>query len=369
MNTARDASLSQVIGVIDLMPCGAALFDRSGRILHANARLESMTQHEAGALVGRNLRDMYAGDEAQQIAANIEDFETAREGEFFLPLPNGKKLPVMVSGGPLRQGDTPTEYRLVTLMDISELKAMQEHCQEQYREITQLSDTVLEQALHLKDHARVLEQKVRQRTRALHEANMAAITMLAVASEQRDSDTGAHVQRIRDYSEALAREIGLSDQEAEHIGYSAILHDVGKIQVPDDILKKPGPLTPEQREQMKGHTLAGEHILSDKSFFDTARAIARSHHENWDGSGYPDGLGGEEIPLAARIVHLADVFDALASKRVYKPSWPPEDVIAAIRDGSGTQFDPRLVDAFRALVASGAWAAIGQRAGDQRDVA
>jgi PAS domain S-box-containing protein len=349
---------TRLVSVLELLPCGAILLNRDGEIVYANPVLRRMARRSDGDLVGRSLVDLYPDAEARaRIEQSLQTgFEENRNSEFFLPLPEGGQLPVAVSGGPVYCAATNDLYRLVTLIDISALKQAEQQAQEQYREVARLSDTVLEQALALQDHSRLLERRVRQRTRELHEANMEAITMLAVASEVRDTDTGAHVQRIRDYTIAIAREIGLPDAEIEELGYSAILHDVGKIHVPDDILKKPGPLTPEERRVIELHPEAGERILSQKPFFAVARQIARSHQENWDGTGYPDGLRGTEIPLAARIVRLVDVFDALSSARVYKPAWSLDEVIAAIRDGRGTLFDPQLVDALLGLIESGEWA-------------
>jgi putative two-component system response regulator len=148
--------------------------------------------------------------------------------------------------------------------------------------------------------------------------------------------------------------MGLPDTEAERIGYSAVLHDVGKIHVRDDILKKPGALTDGERAEMQKHTVVGEAILSDQPFFAMARQIARAHHENYDGSGYPDGRRGRAIPLSAGIVHVVDVFDALSSDRVYKRAWPLDRAAQAIRDGRETEFDPRVVDAFMPLFERGA---------------
>ena len=124
---------------------------------------------------------------------------------------------------------------------------------------------------------------------------------------------------------------------------------MGKIHIPDKILKKPGPLTADERSIMQGHTLAGEHILNGQGYFSTARRIARSHHENWDGTGYPDALAGDAIPLEARIVHLADVYDALTHTRAYKPAWSPADAREFIRSQRARMFDPQIVDAFFAL--------------------
>jgi HD-GYP domain-containing protein (c-di-GMP phosphodiesterase class II) len=224
---------------------------------------------------------------------------------------------------------------------------------EQFSQVAQLSDTVLDQALHLKRHTRVLEETVRERTRELREAHLDAIYMLAVASEAKDEDTGAHVRRIKQYSELIAREMGASAAEAEHIGYAAVLHDVGKMHVPDQILKKPGPLTPEEREVMQQHAVMGERILGETPFFAMARQIARGHHENWDGSGYPDRLAGEQIAPAVRIVHLADVFDALVSPRVYKAAWPIDRAVQEIKSLAGIMFDPHAVSGFLRVLDNG----------------
>jgi PAS domain S-box-containing protein/putative nucleotidyltransferase with HDIG domain len=354
--------------LLDSLQAGVILLTRDGMIAHINPRLCEMLGRSADALVGRPVRELYEGDaEAlREFDVSREPFDLPNEAEFFLPLPDGRRLPVMVAGR-VPPDDSPLgAYRIVTVIDVSALKDAEARVRDQYEEVARLSDTVLEQALALKRHNRTLEERVRQRTRRLREAYMEAIYMLAVASEAKDEDTGAHVLRIRDYTEALAREIGLPPIRAERIGYSAILHDVGKMHVPDDILKKPGPLTDEERRIMQTHTVVGEQILSEKPFFDVARQIARSHQENWDGSGYPDGLKAEDIPLPARVVRLADVFDALTSERVYKPPWPPEEAIAEIRRSAGTMFEPRIVDAFVRLVESGTWAAIRERQPDAR---
>jgi putative two-component system response regulator len=237
----------------------------------------------------------------------------------------------------------------ITLTDISPLKAAEDDLRNQYRIIAELSNNILAQAEDLRDYSEQLENRVRERTLELHDANMDAIYMLAIASESKDEDTGRHVRRIQHYSAALARELGFPRSEAERIGYSAILHDVGKIHVPDHILKKPGPLTPDERRAIQEHTTAGEHILTAKPFFATARMIARSHHENWDGSGYPDRTGQSDIPIEARIVHLADVYDALTTPRVYKLAWTAHDAQKVIEESTGKMFDPDIVKAFTSL--------------------
>lgn len=199
-----------------------------------------------------------------------------------------------------------------------------------------------------------LEQRVEERTAQLKEANLGAIYSLAMAAEAKDDNTGTHVLRIQSYSKALALKLNASEEEAEEIGYSAIMHDVGKISIPDEILKKPGKLTQKEFATMKTHSISGERILPSSDFFKIARQIARSHHEKWEGSGYPDGLKWKSIPFAARIVAVADVFDALMSRRSYKDSWPVDKAMAEMRAQSGIHFDPEMVEAWIELFESGA---------------
>ena len=276
--------------------CGALLLDRKGTILIANQRLVDMMGSPPACLKGRRFAEIYEVEEdRERVRARLAEFGTAREGEFYLPRVDGSRAPVILSSRPLGMIEPLSSYMVVTAIDISRQKAAESKLSEDYRTIAQLSDTVLNQALDLKHYSEGLEQMVRERTEEIREANMESIYMLAVASEARDADTGAHVRRIQSYTEQLARELRLPPTDVERFGYSAILHDVGKIVVPDQVLKKPGQLTIEERSLMQQHAPEGERILSDKPFFEIAREIARSHHENWDGSGYPDGLSGESI--------------------------------------------------------------------------
>ncbi|WP_054773150.1 HD-GYP domain-containing protein [Methylogaea oryzae] len=185
--------------------------------------------------------------------------------------------------------------------------------------------------------------------------------MLSVACEGKDEDTGFHVQRVQHYTEALALELGVAPEEAEHMGIMSILHDIGKLYIPDAILKKPAKLDDSEWSVMREHALHGVKILGDDPFFEVARVIAISHHENFDGSGYPEGLVGEAIPLAARIAKLADVFDALTSKRPYKTPWPLEQVLEHIQSQAGTHFDPKAVAALMRLMENGTISDIMQR--------
>src|SRR3990170_2120491 len=175
---------------------------------------------------------------------------------------------------------------------------------------------------------------------------------LTLAAEQRDKETGSHIKRISLYSQLLARYLRLPEQAVEAIFFASPMHDVGKIGIPDSILLKPGSLTDAEFEIMRTHTTIGAEILkdSDSEILDTAREIALTHHERWDGSGYPRGLRGEEIPLSGRIVGLVDVFDALSSRRTYRGALPAQEVLRFLERGAGTHFDPALVETFLGIV-------------------
>jgi HD-GYP domain-containing protein (c-di-GMP phosphodiesterase class II) len=198
----------------------------------------------------------------------------------------------------------------------------------------------------------VLEQRVRERTAELRDTQLEVVRRLGQAVESRDGDTGEHIERISRLCQQLARAIGLGEDEAELIGHASTMHDVGKIGIPDSVLLKPSRLDPEEWALMRSHTTIGAAILAGSSspLLQTAESIALTHHERWDGTGYPAGLRGEEIPLAARICAVCDVFDALLSKRRYKRGWTMEEAIEELTAQRGRQFDPALVDAFVALV-------------------
>ncbi len=200
---------------------------------------------------------------------------------------------------------------------------------------------------------RVAKRRARALQRQLgtiRDAEREAVLILARAAEAKDEDTGEHVARVGDLSAALAERIGLPAAEVEDIRYAAMLHDVGKLHVPDRILLKSGPLLPDEWDVMRRHTVWGAKIMGSSPAFESARAIARWHHEDWDGAGYPDGLRHDRIPLGARIVRLADVFDALRTERPYKPAWELERCLEEIQRNAGRQFDPDLVRAFISVV-------------------
>jgi putative two-component system response regulator len=196
-----------------------------------------------------------------------------------------------------------------------------------------------------------LEAGVRERTEDLHKARLEMLERLAVAGEYRDDSTGEHTRRVGRTSALVAGALGVDEEEVELIRQAATLHDIGKIGIPDWILLKPGKLTPEERELMKKHVPIGRAILSGSRspLLQMSEQIAFTHHEWWDGTGYVSGMDGNEIPLAGRIVAIADVFDALTHQRPYKEPMPVDAAVAEIRRSSGEQFDPSVVEAFQSL--------------------
>jgi putative two-component system response regulator len=205
--------------------------------------------------------------------------------------------------------------------------------------------------LQLQRHNETLEQRVQERTFDLDLARLETLERLALASEYRDDDTNEHAQRVGRTVALLADELGRPPDERELIRRAAPLHDVGKIGIPDAILLKPGRLDPAEYELMKSHAVIGHQILSGSGsrVLQLSAEIALTHHERWDGKGYPHGLAGEEIPLVGRLTALADVFDALSHRRPYKEAWPLDATVAEIKLGAGRQFDRTVVEAFEAL--------------------
>lgn len=208
---------------------------------------------------------------------------------------------------------------------------------------------------HMRNYQRELEDEVAKRTQELKKAfekiknaSLETIYRLTQAAEYKDEDTGAHIQRMSNYSATIARAMGLNEKTVESILYAAPMHDIGKIGISDRILLKPGKLDPDEWTIMKTHTTIGGRILSgsDAGFIRLGEIIALTHHEKWDGSGYPEGLKGKKIPLVGRIVAITDVFDALTTKRPYKEPFSLEKSFDIIKKGRGNHFDPDVADAF-----------------------
>lgn len=207
----------------------------------------------------------------------------------------------------------------------------------------------------MKSYQEKLEAEVARRTKEvsdaldkLEDASLDTIMRLSRAAEYKDEDTGSHIMRMSQYASSIALELGLGEKVAQHIQYAAPMHDVGKIGIPDHVLTKPGKLDADEWEIMKRHTTIGANILggAEVGFLKLAEVIALTHHERWDGTGYPRGLKGNAIPLAGRITALADVFDALLSKRPYKEPFPMDKALAIIKSERGKQFEPVVVDGF-----------------------
>lgn len=213
-----------------------------------------------------------------------------------------------------------------------------------------------------KDYQKTLEREVEKKTKELQKAylrlnqaykeiqslSLEVIYRLAKAAEYKDEHTGAHIHRISFYCKRIAEAVGLSKEQVETLQYASPLHDIGKLGIPDSILLKPGPLTPQEREVIKLHTVIGAKILekSNLRYIKSAEKIALYHHEKWDGTGYPFRLSGKNIPFFARIVAIADVFDALTSDRPYRKALPFDMAVQIIKSEKGFHFDPEVVEAF-----------------------
>lgn len=206
----------------------------------------------------------------------------------------------------------------------------------------------------LRHHADHLEEMVRERTIELEAARLDVLDRLAAAAEYRDYTTGRHTHRVGLLSALLAQELGLPEPDVELIRRAAPLHDVGKIGIPDRILLKPGKLTHDEFALMREHVGVGARLLSHgrSKLINLAQEIAETHHERWDGSGYPHGTSGDDIVLVGQIVAVADVFDTLVNERPYKKAWPVADAISEVRRLRGRWFAPRIVDAFLAVITS-----------------
>ena len=201
-------------------------------------------------------------------------------------------------------------------------------------------------ALH--DRADWLNQEVHKATLKIRERERDTVMHLARLAQYRDAETGAHILRMAHYSARIAKQLGFSLEDQELLLDAAAMHDIGKVGIPDALLCKPGKFEPHEFEAMKAHARLGFELIKDSQseILQAGAAVALGHHEKFDGSGYPSGLKGEDIPIFSRIVAVADVFDSLTSKRPYKSAWPLDEAAQYLRDGAGTHFDPLCVDAF-----------------------
>ncbi len=238
-----------------------------------------------------------------------------------------------------------------TIVEVTAFDAgAQDYIRAPFDELVLFARLRLHQQLYVQK--RQLAALIQQRTRDVGVSQLEIVKRLRAAAEFKDDETGSHIERMSRTAQLLARAAGLSETESELIFQAAPMHDLGKIGIPDRILLKPTPLTPDEWRTMRMHPGIGAGIIGkhDAPILKVARRIALTHHEKWDGTGYPRGLKGEEIPLVGRIVALADVFDALTSERPFKPSWPIDNAVAYIREQTGRHFDPRLASLFLELL-------------------
>ncbi len=343
MNRRRVDTL-EPSALLAMIPCPALAIDDDDAIHAVNEAMGQLIGMDNSQFVGRRLSEFVLGQEIQQSerqgrGSHTDQLHVMRCGGGTIRL-------VLENRGPNGFVADSGELAIVTLANVTALKRSEEGWHELCTHISRLSDTVIEEALRLRHRLQMAEGSDVRNTLALRDAYFDAVYMLAMASEARDQQTGAHLRRIAAYTRAVATALCISGADADDISSAAILHDVGKLHLPDALLQKNGPLSDNERRRVQEHTLAGERMFPDKPAFALARQIARSHHENWDGSGYPDGLRGEAIPQAARIVHVADVFDALVSARPYKDAWPTDRAVEYLTENAGTLFEPCVVDAF-----------------------
>lgn len=323
-SAAEDARLHQYI--INSTVDSIVVTDLTSKIMYVNPGFERTTGYSLGKVFGKALSTVCAQDNAlvHEEIRNSLSKKGYWAGEAISKHKNGGRWTSFLTISLVKDEKNNAIAYVGIARDVTERKALQARIS--------AVNTELEGA-----------------NQELKGAHIDAILMLSVACEAKDEDTGDHVQRIQHYTRAMANEIGLPEELKEQIAYSSMMHDVGKIHIPDYILRKPGRLTTSEFEIMKMHTIFGERILLEKQRYQLARQIARSHHENYDGTGYPDNLKGEDIPLPARIVKLVDVYDALSTKRPYKEAWSDLEAFEIILPMRGKQFDPMLVDTFERL--------------------
>ncbi len=356
--TARAIENMRIL-VVDDQPLNVALLEK----ILSNAgftRVESTTDSlEVEARVGRELPDLILLD---LLMPNLDGFGVM---ERIAPVVQkaGTYLPILV----LTADVSPETKRRALAAGAHDFLTKPFDATEVELRLRNLLAT---RSLHLQlqGHAQLLELKVKERTQELEEARLEILERLALAAEYRDDETGRHTDRVGRACDLLGRAMGLPPADVELMRRAAPLHDIGKIGVPDAILLKPGRLTPEEFGVMKQHTVIGARILSGSRFplLRIAEQIALTHHERWDGSGYPDGLAGEAIPLPGRILAIVDVFDALVSVRPYKRAWTHEEALAELERQRERHFDPRVLDAFLDMYAAegvAVWSVEGAQAG------
>lgn len=302
---------------------GKKKFEENFKPFHIPITQESISGYVAATGKNLNIEDVYQLDGCPYSFNKSFDEKNSYRAQSMLTIP-------LVN----RQGEI---IGVLQLMNKLNRKA----------EVTVYKDYDVDIASSLGSQAAISIDNVRLNER-LKESYYESILRLSTANEFRDNETGDHVKRVSYYCEVLARALGESPEYVTNIKYASPLHDIGKIGIPDNILKKPGKLSDEEFKVMQDHTIIGDKILGhpDNEIIALAKEVTLSHHEKWDGSGYPYGLKSTDIPLSGRILAVADVFDALSNPRIYKPAFSLDKTYQIMKEGRGTHFDPNILDTF-----------------------
>ncbi len=325
--------------IFDIVPVGrdkvfedmvepVVILDNRNVIVDINSAMLNLLNQKASDVIGEPAKEIFA-DFPIPIKLYVHVSYARAEATFQIA---GKDIFYELTVWPLYNSNKEMSGRIYISHDITALKELEQE---------------------LRDLNRDLEKRVRARTHELAEAYDTTLEGWARALELRDEETEGHSRRVTEMTLKIARALAIPEEELVHIHRGALLHDIGKMSVPDEILHKPGKLTDEERNIIKKHPDMAYKLLSPIPFLKKALVIPYSHHEKWDGTGYPQGLKGSDIPLAARIFAIADVWDALSSNRPYNQAWPREKIISYFVEQSGVHFDPRIVNIFLALVEKG----------------
>ena len=324
------SSEREILGYYDASLDLLATLDRGGRFRRVNPAWQRAVGHPAEAMRAHSLMEFVHRDDRESTRAQLAAIlDGSRDSVWF-------RNRFRTADGKYRW----LEWNASSLRSGRAVRAVARDITAQRRTEQQLANS-----------ARCLETSLAERTLELDEARAEMLALLALAVEYRDDETFEHTERVGALAAEIAVRLGLRPQKVRLLREAALLHDVGKIAIPDRVLLKPGTLSAEEQRVMESHTALGARLLARSSspVLQMAAVIAATHHEWWNGGGYPSGLAGERIPLVGRVVAVADVFDALTHERPYKPAWPLGQAIARIHSASGLQFDPTVVAAFVAL--------------------
>ncbi len=336
---AEDARLQETVSLLEraigASSCGITVSDMRDPLqplIFVNAAFERITGYSGEEVIGKNCRFLQGPDRQQPALAKLR-----------AALKTGTECSVTLQN--YRKDGKPFWNELI-LSPVFDVGGSLTHFIGVQTDITQRKQA--EDTLSKTND--ILEQKVQERTRELEHAYDTTLEGWVKALDIRDHETQGHTQRVTQMALQLAQALGINATEKHHIRRGALLHDIGKIGIPDHVLLKPGKLTGEEWEIMQRHTVYAYEWLFPIEFLSQSLAIPYCHHEKWDGTGYPCGLKGEEIPLAARLFAMVDVWDALSSDRPYRKAWPQDQVLEHLRSLGGTHFDPEILEVFLTLL-------------------